>query len=420
LKGPRTAPTKRLTDFLNTQDGRNPIVKLEVSQTPLQAQKFLNVLSLGRFEEAKKRYGYDDVYHRFLIATLQDGKVYILEKNAIVEIRSAKASDLRHPKHQIPLPTDRLLSLKEMFDTTLNTDRGKPADEESKKRLVQYDAGEQNCQLFIEEVVRDNGLVVEDPATKKMLEPQNSAGLLDTFGALQPLARMITDLAGSLDRLKFGDGLNLISTEDENKLSDESKMTQYHSYALKFSDAQLKRLAEGLAVRLKHDDLSPAEGEGLHVCLTQTQINKIKKSITAGKGMQLQFSQAQLEACMSEHHNKIGAGIFSDALKRIGRLAGSAYRGVKKVVKHPTAQRLAKSLATSIGDRYGNSAVDLATGLAGKAISNQLPDVLEPFANTGMELAGRLTKEQLQALLQGMKSGNGLFRPGSQPSKASR
>lgn len=423
LQGPRKVPPKRVLDFMNSRSGGDQaIIKLEVSQKPIDNQGFLNAISLGRFNEVKKKYGYDNAYHRFLLATMQDGKIYVVEKNHVVSIRPAKADDLKYPKHQIPLPTNRLLSLKEMFDNAINTDAGKPATQQSKERLIQYSASLANCQNFVKEMIEDNGLTPTDPETLKAIEPQNSVALVDAFGALAPLADLITDTASTLDRTKHGDGLTLISTGDEKLLSGVSKMTQYHSYALKFSDAQLKRLAEGLTVRLKHDDLSPGEGEGIPVCLTKTQINKVKKSIASGKGMQLQFSQTQLEACMSEHHNKVGAGVFSDALKRIGRLAGSAYRGVKSVVKNPTAQKLARSLAGSIGERYGSTAVDLATGVAGKAIKEHVPDVLKPFVDTGMELGSRLTKQQLDGLIKGIKSGSGLYKagkglhlPGSRP-----
>jgi hypothetical protein len=396
-------------------------MKLQVSQKPVDAQWFLNALSLGRFNATKKELGYDDIHHRFLLATLRDGSVWVVEKNAVVEIRRAKADDLKYPKHEIQLPTHRLTTLKELVNNTIFTDQGKPASEESIRRVSQYDASLSNCQAFIDETIRDNNLKPVDKEGEKMLELQDSAKLFDAFRGLKPVINGITDLAGTLDRTKHGDGLlSELTQEEENKLSSEYKMKahdRYHSISLKLSDQQLSRLADGESIRLKHSDLSPGEGEGLPVCVTQTQMNRIAKAVAGGKGVQLKFSATQIRVCMD---HKVGGGIFTNALRRIGKLAEGAVRGVKKLVGNPIAQQLARGLATSLGNKYGSTAVDAVAGLAGKAIKSNVPDALAPFVDAGMDLGSRLTKQQLESLLKGIKSGSGLYLPGARPSPPPR
>lgn len=171
----------------------------------------------------------------------------------------------------------------------------------------------------------------------------------------------------------------------------------YHSYVLALSAHQIQRLSGGHSIRLKHADLEAADG-GVPVCLTTTQLNRVKKARAAGKGVQLQFSEAQLAACAAD---KIGAGFFGDSMKKIGST-------VRAVASNPMAQQLAATIA----DRYGAQGIDAVGDLAAGAINSRVHEGLTPFVDMGMNLGKRYTKSQLDALIKGVKKGSGLYAPG--------
>ena len=208
LEGPRKIATKRFTKFLETE-GNQPIVKLEIARKKIEGpvETALNVLSLGGFNKVKKKLSYDKVYHNYLLATMADGRTFVVHKNHVVESRAANKDDLQNEKYNIALPTDRTLTLKEMFDRALNTDKGEPASEDSKRRLIQYDPSVANCQFFTQEMLGDNGLTPTDPEALKFIEPQNSKALINSLGPLAPVAKFVTDTAATLDRTVHGDGL---------------------------------------------------------------------------------------------------------------------------------------------------------------------------------------------------------------------
>jgi len=177
----------------------------------------------------------------------------------------------------------------------------------------------------------------------------------------------------------------------------------YTEVRLKLTPRQINRLAHGEKVRLKSSDL---DGDIL-VLLTQTQVGKVEKARTGGKGMDLKLSEAQIKACC-EH--KIGGGIFGDALKSVGRFA-------KKVGSK--AMPLAKQLAGKVLSQYGPAGVDFVADQIGNRLGAVMGNpTLERFLKQGLKLGAKLTREQLESLSRGLVQGSGvkgagLFLPGT-------
>ena len=65
------------------------IVIMEVCREPIQAQikEVLNVLLKGELKKKQKNLSYDDVYHLFVIFTLENGERYSIEKNETIVIK---------------------------------------------------------------------------------------------------------------------------------------------------------------------------------------------------------------------------------------------------------------------------------------------------------------------------------------------
>lgn len=183
-------------------------------------------------------------------------------------------------------------------------------------------------------------------------------------------------------------------------------MTEYATVHLKLSDRQVARLSKGEQVQIKHADLPSADDtQGVPACLTKTQLNRIVKAQAAGKGLRLKLSDAQIRACC-EH--KVGGSIWS----RFRDFASSA---------SSTAAPVAKDLATSLLDNYGDKAVGFATDQASKAVSSIIPsgvagDLAKTLTNFGLQLGSKYASDQLRHVVDGIKqskNGSGLFAPGT-------
>ena len=221
IEGPRKIATKRFTEFLNTE-GAQPLVKLEIARKPIERgiEIALNAISLGNFGRMKKKLGYDQVYHSYMLATLANGKTYVVHKNEVVEARPAGKADFKNERYDVPLPADHTYNLKEMVATASGTDLGKPATEESQRRFWQYNGRNDNCQDFSRQVIHDNGLEPANPRARELLQPQDGEQLIGSLGKLAGIALGITNTAATLDRVIYGDGLD----GREGNVSEQIKM----------------------------------------------------------------------------------------------------------------------------------------------------------------------------------------------------
>lgn len=137
----------------------------------------------------------------------------------------------------------------------------------------------------------------------------------------------------------------------------------YLNFACDVSPLQLRRLAKGNRIRLKNDQL----GHGKGLDLTAAQVKACEKAMRRGKGVQLGFSDAQIE-----HHMKTGDGRFSDFFKGVGnKLKSGAVSAVQNLA--PMLLDKAASIGTAlVKDKARNSVYvpDLARGVLESALSD--------------------------------------------------
>jgi len=167
----------------------------------------------------------------------------------------------------------------------------------------------------------------------------------------------------------------------------------YQNFACDISPLQLKRLAKGDRIRLKNDQL----GHGMGLDLTATQVKACEKAMRLGKGVQLGFSDAQIE-----HHMKVGDGRFSDFFKNVGSKIKSG------------AVSVAQNLAPMLIDK----AASIGTALVKDKVRNSeyVPDlargVLESALSDGIKYGNSRGKDELANFLGGLmqtKNGGALF-----------
>lgn len=144
----------KLDDFTNqskktlAQYGNWRIVDMFIQRKPIMGilDKFLNVLSFGKFQELKNKYGYDKLFHLQLGLTLMKDRTIqkiIVEKNETVDIttESTKGIDKETQIYMIPMPRNRAVSLSQLVDGT----KQRVGD----YTFFSYDPFTNNCQFFI-------------------------------------------------------------------------------------------------------------------------------------------------------------------------------------------------------------------------------------------------------------------------------
>lgn len=161
-----------------------------------------NVLSLGHMGQLKKKYGYDEMYHLYMVVTValdQDNYASILiEKNEVINMKENPTINPRARKMEL------LISPK--FDYTFKQflDNGEQA---MGSRYFTYDAFDNNCQVYIMSLISANPPLQQDNPNARNFIMQDVQGIKTE---LNPVTKDIfsgaTNLASRLNVLIKGYG----------------------------------------------------------------------------------------------------------------------------------------------------------------------------------------------------------------------
>ncbi len=177
--------------FRNTLEkyGDEIITSIDVCRTPINrvAKTFANLITLGQWDDIVKRAGHDEMFHLYAILTLSNGMQLVLEKNETPVLWTS-----------IPQKTENTecreinglnIMLKDFIERTI--ERMGISD------YVSYDALSLNCQNFIINHLRANGIDGLDNFILQDLE-----GLIrETPSFSKYLSKKATDIAGKLSEL---------------------------------------------------------------------------------------------------------------------------------------------------------------------------------------------------------------------------
>ncbi|CAF4018521.1 unnamed protein product [Rotaria sordida] len=198
--------------------GNERILKIQLGRTPVQGLivKVLNFLSDSKFSEKQLELGYDEIYHNYLLITIQNSTgpevlrhilgnarhhvvastVLKLEKTQRVVLGYPMIPDDLIDVYDIPLTPNKLLTLNQLISMASNVD----------KNFYKYDAANNNmCQTFVENIIEINHLMpnIHDQATLNALKPIDSKALIASLGSRSNLVKAATDLGRELDKLVF-------------------------------------------------------------------------------------------------------------------------------------------------------------------------------------------------------------------------
>lgn len=205
LKGPRKNYPPFFRDF-KKKYGNIPIVNILVCKTPISEtiNTVLNLISSGQFEENKRKFKYDNMFHIFLIlelSSVNDDKRYVrLEKNQVLNIGFIKKDDKKLKNNiceQVYIYDDDPLTINILLDRTLKNQG---------ESMFLYNGINNNCQIFINNVLASSNLIT--PELEEFILQDTSK----IIGELPKLSKQIikgtTDLAGIFDILMYGAKIN--------------------------------------------------------------------------------------------------------------------------------------------------------------------------------------------------------------------
>jgi hypothetical protein len=184
--------------------GNFPINKITVCRTPINkyVSKALNVITLGLWQKAIATYGYDNMFHLYLLIDIIDtnrgNKIItaILEKNETPRCHLYNTVNNSPNTETMPVsvPADKL---------TLNTLLTRTISSMGTSFWV-YSAFKNNCQDFLMKVLSANNIISPPVA---MFIKQNAQGIVSHLPSYtQSIAQSLTDTARRV-RTLFGRGL---------------------------------------------------------------------------------------------------------------------------------------------------------------------------------------------------------------------
>lgn len=184
-------------DAMLKKYGNYNITGIIIEKTPIISiiDKAINLISLGKWAEAKKKYNYDDLYHLYLIITLDLGggqtKRLLLEKNQSINI-SESIPGKTDKTQNINIFTPKNLTLNSLLQNTLNR--------VGKDQYFIYDGfGGKNCQNFVKDIFESNNLY-NDRINKFVFQPIQELNK-DLGGFTTGFSKGVTDLAAFGERL---------------------------------------------------------------------------------------------------------------------------------------------------------------------------------------------------------------------------
>jgi len=180
--------------------GNNKITKIVVRRDPLSkaVDVGINVLTLGEFDKSKKEAGYDNYYHLYMIATLDNGINLLMEKNEVIKIEPYNKNPELGDKFDVQMFSPIVLN-----DFLNNGLKG-----QGKQLFFYYDPFTANCQIWINGLMTFNGLLKNNPNLQKFIMQDYRTLIQNIPPATRSLMSGITSLARRFNILTQGKGFD--------------------------------------------------------------------------------------------------------------------------------------------------------------------------------------------------------------------
>lgn len=189
---PNKLPGTAQTIFNKYKDEQ--IKTIYICRQPIQGvlKKIANWITGGEYQKKIESLGYTDAFHLYSVIEFTNGKCIVLEKNQRINMKSVSGP-----------PTGDCISIG--AGGTLGDLFAKGLKSMGEHDFFQYSADNNNCQKFLNEILKANGY--GSAATTKFIM-QDAKSIFDTFTKGQKAAiQGATDLGGKLEQVVTGQGV---------------------------------------------------------------------------------------------------------------------------------------------------------------------------------------------------------------------
>lgn len=174
--------------------GNEKVTSLWVERSPISVGRFVNWMTLGYYDKAVRdtQYPHDKMFHLRLIINQK----YILEKNQVPNFQEIEKTTMKEMM-KVAIPKEFNKTINELIESTIK--------QMGKQQFSNYNAKYNNCQIFVKNILKYNGLLNPDLNTFIV---QNTKKFFEAFpNFLKRIVQKITNAAARIDRLVEGEGV---------------------------------------------------------------------------------------------------------------------------------------------------------------------------------------------------------------------
>ena len=184
--------------------GNMPIKSICLYREPLAkgVNTLTNALSVGQMGQLKKKYGYDEMYHLYMVITVQETQdkfpPILIEKNEVINIHEYPNVNPNAQKLELHLSPKFNYTFKQFLDNGQRV---------MGSRYFTYDPFDNNCQIFISSLISANPPLEQDNPNANKFILQDVEGLKTELNPIsRTLFRGTTGLANRMNVLLKGYG----------------------------------------------------------------------------------------------------------------------------------------------------------------------------------------------------------------------
>ncbi len=179
----------------------NKIIKLVVIREPIKEaiNMFVNAITDNKVNEFKKQMGIDDLFHLFMIATLDNGMLIRIEKNSEIDVKQISSIPKVNNDNMLNINIPNSLTVNELLTNTKN----KIGD----RLFYDYDSIKKNCQDFLYNILYTNGFESSNPSMKSFIKQDLTKLSKSLSSTHKNIMNTITNLGKKAQILVSGAGL---------------------------------------------------------------------------------------------------------------------------------------------------------------------------------------------------------------------
>jgi hypothetical protein len=173
----------RVQDFLNRY-GNDTISNITLRRAPIKGviNTLLNWISFGKWNEARRKYGYDTFYHLSMVFNVANTTA-VLEKNQVINLSTGYNQQ----------PDTEVMSIGSPANLTVNQLMDNTRKQMGDAKFFTYDAFTNNCQVFLMNVLKANNMLTPQAQSFIVQPIEQLVKELPSF--VKPVARTLTDIA---------------------------------------------------------------------------------------------------------------------------------------------------------------------------------------------------------------------------------